>query len=193
MSRTYRVNEIFVSLQGEGAHTGRAALFVRFAGCNLSCPFCDTDHSEWRPMTATEILAEATRLAPQVRHVVLTGGEPGLQVDSELIEAFAGWFIQIETNGTMPLPDGIDWITCSPKEGGAPVLDKVDELKLLWTGPDTRPERFDMIDAQCRSLQPCDTSDPALNARLTAEAVAYIMAHPRWRLSLQTHKLIGIR
>lgn len=192
MSRTYEVNEIFLSLQGEGAMTGRAAVFVRLSGCNLSCPFCDTDHSARTPMTAAQILARAQELAGPVRHLVLTGGEPALQVDSGLIDAFAGWFVQIETNGSLPLPAGIGWVTCSPKEGAGVVLDRVDELKLVWTGPGCRPDRFCSIEARERFLQPCDTGDPALNSRLTAEAIGYIKFHPQWRLSLQTHKLLNI-
>nr|MBD5377510.1 radical SAM protein [Bacteroides sp.] len=190
--KRYSVNEIFCSLQGEGAFTGAAALFVRLAGCNLRCPFCDTDHTPSTLMTAAEIVARAEREAGPVRHLVITGGEPSLQLDAELTEAFKGWFIQVETNGTSPLPEGIDWVTCSPKEGGEVVHRRVDELKVVWTGPDCRPERYDSIEAKRRSLQPCDTGDPLLSAQLTAQAVDYVKAHPVWRLSLQTHKLISI-
>lgn len=192
MSRTYEVSEIFLSLQGEGFHTGKPAVFVRLAGCNLRCPFCDTDHAARRHMTAAQILGEAERVGGAVRHVVITGGEPSLQLDGEFLEAFADWFVQIETNGTRQLPSGIDWITCSPKDEGRVVLRDVDELKLVWTGPDCNPEAFRSINASCRSLQPCDTGDPQLNAQLTAQAVDYIKLHPHWRLSLQTHKLINI-
>lgn len=192
MSRTYRVNEIFLSLQGEGAMTGRAAVFVRLSGCNLACPFCDTDHTAFTPMTACEIAARALEIAGPVRHLVLTGGEPALQVDAELTGAFAGWFVQIETNGSLPLPGGIDWITCSPKEGAAVVPGRVDEVKLVWTGPQCRPERFEALGAPVLCLQPCATGNPVLDARLTAEAIEYVKARPQWRLSLQTHKLLNI-
>lgn len=188
---TYRVNEIFLSLQGEGRWTGTSMVFVRLSGCNLRCPFCDTRHEAHSCMTAAEIRDRAAALGP-TRTVVFTGGEPSLQLDSELIETFEGWTIHCETNGTRPLPEGIDWVTCSPKQGGEVVLRSVDELKLLWTGPETRPERFDHIEARCRSLQPCDTADPRANSLRLSEAIAYIHAHPLWHLSLQTHKLINI-
>lgn len=193
-ARHYRVNEIFLSLQGEGAWTGVPMVFVRLAGCNLACPFCDTDHARFTLMTAREIAAEVDRLAPDRRHrVVLTGGEPALQADDRLVEALAPRRVHIETNGTLPLPRGLAWVTLSPKPGGEPVVDRADELKLLWTGPDTDPARFDGIRAAVRCLQPCDTGDRALNAAITAGAITFVTAHPGWRLSLQTHKLLGIR
>lgn len=180
----YKVNEIFYSLQGEGFHTGLPATFIRFSGCNLHCGFCDTRHEEGVLMTVGEILHEVTKYpAPTV---ILTGGEPSLQIDAELINALheAGKYLCIETNGTRPLPPGIDWVTCSPKQGATTVLTHVDELKVVFEGQDMKP--YEQIPATHYFLQPCS----CLN---TEEVVNYVLQHPLWRLSLQTHKLINIR
>ena len=125
-----RVNEFFVSLQGEGHFTGTPAFFLRLSGCNLQCSFCDTSHQSYKEMSEDEIVEEASHHAP--RHIVITGGEPALQLTPSLIDKLheAGFFIQVETNGTLLLPQGIDWVTCSPK--GSPVLNNVDELKVLY-------------------------------------------------------------
>lgn len=190
-----RINEIFYSLQGEGFHTGTPAVFVRFSGCNLRCPFCDTDHGKWQELDEEEVVR--TVCAWPARHVVLTGGEPSLSVTPALVEALhgRGKFVAIETNGTRALPPGIDWVTCSPKTGmaaGADLLiETCDELKVVYAGQ--VPASYDRLRATHRFLQPCDTGDPQENRRLLEEAVAYCLAHPGWRLSLQTHKLIGIR
>lgn len=185
MSKTYRVNEIFESLQGEGHFTGTAAVFVRLSGCNRSCGFCDTDHSAGTPMTGAEIAREAARYT--ARHLVLTGGEPTLQLDDALTDALKaeGFYIQIETNGSLPVAAGVDWVTCSPKDGPWNI-DRVDELKIVYQGQDVEALAAGLPAPKCRYLQPCS----GLN---TAETVAYILAHPQWRLSLQTHKLIDIR
>ena len=190
MAKTYRINEIFYSLQGEGFHTGTPALFIRFSGCNLACPFCDTDFASFTEMTLQELVDTVSDYlddeGPFV--IVLTGGEPALQVDEELLTALhtVGHVrIHIETNGTKPLPKGIDWITCSPKEGTKPVLKRVDEVKVVYTGQ--FPELWrEAIRADHYFLQPCSCAN-------TEETVKYILAHPGWRLSLQTHKYIGIR
>lgn len=187
-----KVNEIFYSLQGEGHFAGTAAVFVRLAGCNLACPFCDTDHRGFTEMTEQAIVDMVCTFPAS--HVVITGGEPTLQLTSTLIDRLhaAGRFIQIETNGTVAPPPGVDWVTCSPK--GAPLaVESVDELKLLYMEPGQNLSAYDRVKACVRSLQPCDTSDPERNAVLTAAAVAAVKADPRWRLSLQTHKLINIR
>lgn len=275
MPRTYRINEIFYSLQGEGFWTGTPAVFVRFSACNLRCPFCDTDFNSFSELTVPEIIsAAATALAgqkqcrrtpfsgnaaslrplplssssslcdnslpagpsrrvgitgppeisdlrgvfpgvdtpsallPPSEHVaaasgapmvVLTGGEPGLQVDAELVEAFhqAGFRVHIETNGTRALPEGIDWVTLSPKSGlpgvvgdAAVVLERADEIKVVFSEGDD-PSRWAAFPATWHFLQPCDAAD--VTKANTVAAIRYCQEHPLWRLSLQTHKLLGIR
>lgn len=193
-----KINEIFYSLQGEGFHTGTPAVFVRFSGCNLRCPFCDTDHHQAREMSPQEILAEAGRYPS--RHVVFTGGEPALQLNTELLDLFhsAGYYIQIETNGTLPVPCGsINWITCSPKfeftAAPAPLkIQRIDELKVVFDGRNNM-SLYDAIVCRHYSLQPCDTRDTDRNAAITAAAIDYCLRNPRWRLSLQTHKLLSIQ
>ena len=211
---TYTVKEIFYTLQGEGAQTGRAAVFLRFAGCNLwsgreedresaVCSFCDTDFLGTGPDGGR--FADATALAravvdqwPWMRTrgarplVVCTGGEPTLQLDAALIDALheAGFEIAIETNGTRVPPGGIDWICVSPKAGAPLVLTRGDELKLVYPQPGAEPERFEQMEFRHFFLQPMD--GPELES-YTRAALAYCLEHPRWRLSLQTHKLLGIR
>lgn len=192
MATTYRVNEIFYSLQGEGFHSGTPAVFVRFSGCNLACPFCDTDFAAFSEMTAEAIADRVEALLPEQKRsaaiIVLTGGEPALQVDAALLAELHSRLplpIHIETNGTHPLPAGIDWVTCSPKAGSEVVLKEADEVKVVYTG--TSPEPWhDAIRARQYFLQPCSCAN-------TEAVVSYILAHPWWRLSLQTHKYTGIR
>lgn len=192
-----RINEIFYSLQGEGFFTGTPAVFVRFAGCNLQCPFCDTDHAPFTEMTEAEVVEEVKRYP--AHHVVVTGGEPSLQLSAQLVEALhaAGKFVAVETNGTRPLPAAVDWVTLSPKDAfvataaARPVLERCDELKVVFTGEDL-PD-YTRIQAAHRFLQPCDTGDLQRNREVRAAAVAYCLAHPEWRLSLQTHKVLDIR
>lgn len=196
--KTYRINEIFYSLQGEGRHTGRAAVFVRFSGCNLKCPFCDTDFKEYREMTAGEIVKAASQWK-ECGFVVLTGGEPSLQVDEALINALhhEGFYIAIETNGTHPLPQTIDWVTLSPKNcfvKHAPALaaQKVDEVKVVFDGIHD-PEQWETSTDLYLNLQPCDTGNKERNREVTLQCVEYIKRHPQWHLSLQTHKFIHIQ
>lgn len=179
-----KINEIFYSLQGEGFHTGIPAVFVRFSGCNLSCAFCDTAHEEG-VMMSDEQIAEAVASYP-ARMVVLTGGEPSLWIDESLLSLLrqAGKYICIETNGTHPLPAGIDWVTCSPKENAPVVLTKIDEIKVVYIGQDV--SKYMAIPARYHFLQPCSCQN-------TQEVIEYILQHPTWRLSLQTHKLIDIQ
>lgn len=196
-AKTYRVNEIFFSLQGEGFWTGTPMVFVRLSGCNLKCPFCDTDHSAFQEMTAGEIVKEAMAAGNTCRRICLTGGEPSLQADEALLSAFheAGYTVHMETNGTLPLPAGVDWITLSPKNqvfglmgNGAVILKRADEVKLVLA-PGVDPSAWEHFPATWHFLQPCDAGG-RMN---TEETVSYIKAHPLWRLSLQTHKLLGIR
>ncbi|HJP56281.1 MAG TPA: 7-carboxy-7-deazaguanine synthase [Gemmatimonadales bacterium] len=210
---SYAVKEIFYTLQGEGANAGRAAVFCRFAGCNLwsgreadrataVCRFCDTDFvgldgtGGGRFATAAD-LARAVSVAwpgpaEQARFVVCTGGEPLLQLDQPLIDALhaAGFEIAVETNGTVPPPAGIDWLCVSPKAGAPLAVDRGDELKLVFPQDGADPARFEGLAFGQFFLQPMD--GPAAEAN-TSAAVAYCLAHPRWRLSLQTHKIVGIR
>ena len=194
MEQTYRVNDIFYSLQGEGHNTGRAAIFVRFSGCNLRCPFCDTDFSHYETMTAQEIIQRMLSLVPNSEDkpiVVLTGGEPTLQVDSALLDAIHTVFpfIAMESNGTKEPPAELDWLTVSPKEKAT--VRRCNELKVLYDEANEPDDRG--IQADYYYLQPLDTGNEAENGRILEGCIAYIKAHPRWRLSLQTHKLIGIK
>ena len=208
------MKEMYYTLQGEGAHAGRAAVFCRFAGCNLwtgreqdraqaVCTFCDTDFVGTAGPGGGKF-ATATSLADAVashwpvqaggtRYVVCTGGEPLLQMDVPLIEAFhaRGFEVGVETNGTQPAPSGLDWTCVSPKAGAPLVLTAGDELKLVYPQrePEAQPERFEHLGFAHFFLQPMDGPARAAN---TAAAVAYCLAHPRWRMSLQTHKLLGI-
>ncbi|MBO4331831.1 MAG: radical SAM protein [Paludibacteraceae bacterium] len=176
-----RINEIFYSLQGEGRFTGTAAVFIRFSGCNLKCSFCDTQHEEGKQMSDDEIIAEAAQYP--TRHVVLTGGEPSLWINEAFVDRLkaAGFFVQIETNGTHPLPTNIDWVTFSPKTDWK--LTKSNELKVVYQGQDL--SLWDHFDCEYKYLQPCSCTN-------TNEVVEYIKQHPEWRLSVQLHKLIQI-
>lgn len=181
-----RINEIFESLQGEGFHTGTPAVFVRFSGCNLACPFCDTDHRAFTEMTDDEIADAAVQFKSEL--VVLTGGEPGLQVSERLVELLhaKGKRVAIETNGTCQLPVGIDWITVSPKEESALVLTTANVVKVVFQEDIDVEKWHAQIRADHYFLQPCSCKN-------TDETIAYILGHPHWRLSIQTHKYIGIR
>lgn len=191
-----KINEIFYSLQGEGHFTGRPAIFIRFAGCNLRCPFCDTDFTSYTEMSVAEIL-EAIASYP-AHFVVLTGGEPSLQLTPEFITALkeADYYLSIETNGTHPLPAGIDWITLSPKsvfvKHADVVLEHCNELKLVYSGK-VNPEAFLSIPADEYYLQPCDTGNDMANEVILQTTIDYCKKHPIWSLSLQMHKVVGIR
>ena len=208
----YTVKEIFYTLQGEGANAGRAAVFCRFSGCNLwtgreadrataICDFCDTDFVGVGPdggkfATAAQLASAVAARWPLESHdrrfVVCTGGEPLLQLDAEAVAALhdEGFEVAIETNGTLAAPIGIDWICVSPKAGATLVLRRGNELKLVFPQPGFEPERFESLDFEHFFLQPMDGPRAAENTR---SATQYCLTHPRWRLSLQTHKLLGIR
>ena len=248
MRQQFRVNEIFYSLQGEGRNTGRAAVFVRFAGCNLRCPFCDTEFDTYREMTAEEILAEVDECRKDVSPcdayskplLVLTGGEPTLQVDEAFVELLHqhGYEVAMESNGILPAPKNLDWLTVSPKEKALPSPPKgrdvwIDNPKWREDCGERREEREERVErlpdeikvvfdedtpAKLSSilssleylskhpslweglgrhpllyLQPCDTGDAERNAHILHLCIEYIKQHPCWRLSLQTHKLTGIK
>lgn len=209
---TYAVKEMFLTLQGEGVQAGRRAVFVRFAGCNLwsgreqdraraICRFCDTDFVGTDGLGGGKFVDAAALVAAvegfwgagaEGRFVVLTGGEPMLQVDDALIDALhgAGFFVAIESNGTLPVHPGIDWVCISPKAGSETVQRVGDELKLVWPQPGSDVAAMERWDFRHFLLQPLD--DPAADANREA-AVALVMERPRWRLSLQTHKMLGLR
>lgn len=211
---TYTVKEIFYTLQGEGANAGRPAVFCRFSGCNLwtgreadradaVCTFCDTDFVGVGPDGGKFATADALAAAISERWpwqssegahplVVCTGGEPLLQLDTPAIDALhrAGFEVAVETNGTQSAPQGLDWICVSPKSTAPLELTHGDELKLVYPQSDAPPERFETLDFRHFFLQPMDGPHVVENTRA---AVDYCLAHPRWRLSLQTHKALGIR
>ena len=208
----YAVKEIFLTLQGEGAHAGRVAVFCRFSGCNLwsgreadrdsaVCRFCDTDFVG-TDGTLGGRYATADQLADMIaaqwtgtstnRYTVLTGGEPLLQLDEGLVAALhgEGFQIALETNGTLPVPPGVDWICVSPKADAPLAQARGQELKLVYPQDGVDPARFEAMAFERFSLQPMDGPDVIEN---TARAIDYCLRHPQWRLSLQTHKTIGIR
>lgn len=210
---SYKVKEIFYSLQGEGTHAGRPAVFCRFASCNLwngreadraraICQFCDTDFvgtdgdGGGRFATAADLAAAVEARWPDAdrtrRMVVCTGGEPLLQLDRDAVEALKsrGFYVAVETNGTIAPPSGIDWLCVSPKVGASLVATRGQELKLVYPQDGGDPEQFLALDFESFRLQPKD--GPGL-ARNTSLAVGYCLDHPQWGLSLQTHKYLGIR
>ena len=195
----YKVNEIFHSLQGEGYNTGTASVFIRLSGCNLHCAFCDTRHEEGTMMSLPEIVEQVMRY-PKAPLIVLTGGEPSLWIDEDFVtglKQMTGKRIAIETNGTRPLPHGIDWVTLSPKtgigdSGDLPVvLTHCDELKVVYLGQDL--SQYDNITADHRYLQPCWVSNESDRKRNMLATVQAVLDHPDWRLSLQTHRILNIR
>jgi 7-carboxy-7-deazaguanine synthase len=204
---SYAVKELFLTVQGEGANIGRVAVFIRFAGCNLwsgreedrakaVCRFCDTDFVGGERFASAGILADAAVAAwrtktPDGGMVVLTGGEPLLQVDAALIAALKqrGFTIAVETNGTQPIPAPIDWVCVSPKAGAPVALRRADELKLVYPQAGAPPEHFENFSASHHWLSPMDGPDRRAN---TEAAAAYCLGHPQWRLAIQAHKSWGL-
>lgn len=193
-----RVNEIFYSLQGEGFNTGRAAVFVRLSGCNLKCPFCDTDFSKYTEMSPEEIAEEVRRLSGDCKFVVITGGEPTLQDCEKLIRVLHeyDYRVAIETNGTRRAPLNANWVTVSPKIAyvgdSALLFDlKCDELKVVFDGEHEVSDYG--VEAFYYYLQPCDTGDEAKNREIIDKCVEFIKKNPKWRLSLQTQKILNVR
>jgi 7-carboxy-7-deazaguanine synthase (Cx14CxxC type) len=215
MSLNYFIKDIFYSIQGEGYHCGRPAVFCRFAGCNLwsgkeadrekaVCKFCDTDFTGYdKPdgglfPTPEELSGKIEELWPKENIksarplVVCTGGEPLLQLDAALVSDLheKGFEIAVETNGTILPPECIDWICVSPKAGAQLLLRSGQELKLVFPQPGAEPEKYAMLDFQYFFLQPMDSPDREINTRLALE---YVTSHPQWRLGLQMHKILGIK
>jgi len=211
---TYAVKEIFYTLQGEGAHAGRPAVFCRFAGCNLwsgheddrataICNFCDTDfvgtdgtfggkYAEAEVLAARVQSLWPTSISHSKPLVVFTGGEPLLQLDPPLIEALCqmGFEIAVETNGTLEVPTGIDWLCVSPKAGSVLKITRGDELKVVYPQKNLDPHSLENLDFKRFSIQPMDGQNAAENLQL---ATSFCLRYPLWHLSLQTHKILGIR
>ena len=204
--KKYMINEIFLSLQGEGINAGRAAVFVRFSGCNLKCPFCDTNFKEHVDMDADAVITaikDCLGENPMPRLCVFTGGEPTLQLDDALVDAIHGLGMEVamETNGTGQIPNGVDFVTVSPKSpfvGGKAsevVLKIANEVKVVMTEEISVEEirAFEAIKAHYYFIQPCDTGFVGPNKRIMQRCVEFVERHPNWRLSLQQQKILNVR
>lgn len=193
-----RVNEIFYSLQGEGYNTGKAAVFIRLSGCNLKCPFCDTDFSDYIDMTEEEVADAVCRLSLDCHFVVITGGEPTLQDCTSLIDLLHqnGYRVAMESNGTRKAPFNVDWLTISPKHAfvgnvGKPKVFEADEVKVVYDGVHGIIDYG--IKAEFYYVQPCDTGNEELNKQIINDCVIFIKKNPKWKLSLQTQKILNVR
>jgi 7-carboxy-7-deazaguanine synthase len=210
---SYAVKEIFLTLQGEGVHAGRRAVFLRFAGCNLwtgreedrttaICQFCDTDFvgmdgengGRFDALALADKVAQIWGPGSSHRYVVITGGEPMLQVDDAIVDALhaQGFTIAIESNGTLPTHPGIDWICISPKAGSEVVQQSGDELKLVWPQPGSVSDAMESWNFTNHLIQPLDSGDESLNRANVQSATSFVNANPKWRLSLQNHKILGL-
>jgi len=193
-----KIKEIFYSLQGEGTYTGKPAIFVRFSGCNLACPFCDTDFKGGEDYTEEKLVEEISKYKP-CRFIVFTGGEPTLQLTKTLTDRLHedGYYLAMETNGTREYPSGIDWVTVSPKNDFCanailfPDNIIADEVKVVYNGENS-PIKYEDLGRE-KYIQPCDTGDADLNAEIIAKSIEWLKAHPDWKLSLQTQKIINVR
>lgn len=194
-----KINEIFYSLQGEGRWAGTPCVFIRFAGCNLKCPFCDTKHEDGVMYSLDDVMREIGKYP--TRHIVLTGGEPTLQITEELIHALreSKYYIHVETNGTRENKalSLVDWVTCSPKNEYCRHADvafvPINELKVVYDGNPDKIAQYDEYEADFYYLQPCDTGSKEQNERNIQGAIDYCLAHPKWQLSLQTQKILKVR
>ena len=193
-----RVNEIFYSIQGEGAHTGTPCVFIRLSGCNLKCPFCDTDFKDYKEMDEYEIVDAVCELSTECEFVVITGGEPTICDTTLLIDLLHenGYWVAMESNGTRKPPFNVNWLTISPKEpfvgnAGKVIVKKCNELKLVFDGKN-KPQDYG-IKAQHYYLQPCDTGNVELNKKIIEQCVKYIKENPKWKISLQTQKILSVR
>lgn len=193
---TVKINEIFYSIQGEGFHTGTPAVFVRFSGCNLKCPFCDTNHQDGEEYSIEEIIDKIQSYA--CKFIVITGGEPSLQLTEAFVDKLhqLGYYIAVETNGTKDLPK-VDWITCSPKgdwvkQGSEVVKRHYNEVKVVNDGSND-VNQWLSISADHYFLQPCDTGNKEKNLAIIHDTIAKCLANPLWRISLQTHKILNVR
>ena len=193
-----KVNEIFYSLQGEGFYAGRAAIFIRLSGCNLNCHFCDTKFGKYNNMTELEITKEVKQLSKECKFIIITGGEPTIQKIDTLIELLHkdGYYVAMESNGTKEPPSTIDWLTISPKyeylgDFAKPVVKSCNELKIIYDG------RVDIndygINAEHYYIQPCDVQDEKTNKKIIEDCIDIIKENPKWKLSLQTQKILKIQ
>ena len=185
-----KINEIFYSLQGEGRYSGTPAIFIRFSGCNLKCSFCDTDHRKGIELTTDEILNKIKDYP--CKFIVLTGGEPAMQVTYNFVESLknAGYYVAIETNGTLILPGNIDWVTCSPKYRRV-VLNRINEIKVVYEGQDMG--QYENLVADEYYLQPCDYKDEEKNKKNIEQTIKFVKENTKWKLSLQTQKILNLR
>lgn len=191
-----KVNEIFYSIQGEGHNAGRAAVFIRFSGCNIKCPFCDTKHQKGKEMSDLEIINQIAKYP--CRFVILTGGEPTLYVDADFVDKLhhKGYEVAIETNGTNIVPANVDFVTLSPKfefVNNSNIKQLVcDELKVIFNSANNM-DAYNVIKAKYKYIQPCDTGDDDTNQMLIINAIKFVQDNPDWRLSLQLQKILSIR
>lgn len=197
MAKKYKINEIFYSIQGEGRWAGRPAIFIRFSGCNLKCPFCDTDFKKFEEMGEIDVLQRVQEVSEGCKFIVFTGGEPTLQLDENLTTLLHKWgyYLSMETNGTYKVPGGIDWVTCSPKslfvKKAEPVIKVASEVKVVFDGKHKITDCG--IDAEHYYVQPCDVGNKEKNADILKQTVAFVESHPKWSLSLQQQKIINVR
>lgn len=191
-----KINEIFYSVQGEGFHAGTPAVFIRFSGCNLKCPFCDTNHFTGNEMSVSDIIEEITKYP--ARLIIITGGEPSLFLTDELVNKLhdKGKYVAVETNGTNKLPSSVDWVTLSPKDNfvknAVPVNQRYDEVKVVFDGNQS-VDKYLSIPAKQYYLQPCDTGNETLNKEIINKTLEHCMKEGKWRISIQIHKILNVR